>query len=32
MNYITNSLYTLLTGEYIEGVTDLDSLINPAIL
>ena len=32
MNYITNSLYTLLTGEYIEGVTDLDRLINPAIL
>ena len=27
-----NSLYPLLTGEYKEGVTDLDRLITPAIL
>ncbi|MCR5746793.1 MAG: hypothetical protein K6G03_03725 [Lachnospiraceae bacterium] len=27
-----NSLYTLLTGKYIEGVTDLDRLITPAVL
>ena len=32
MNYLTNSLYPLLTGDYKEGVTDLDRLITPAIL
>ncbi|MCR5627180.1 MAG: hypothetical protein K6F99_07670 [Lachnospiraceae bacterium] len=27
-----NSLYPLLTGKYIEGVTDLDRLITPAVV
>lgn len=31
-NYLTNSLFTFLTGDYIEGVTDLDRLATPALL